>query len=163
MKINSYADMQKQQKKLQKLIKTYKEDTFDTIVDSILDEILEFKRETVFNYKTWKEFKRDDKKALEEYVDIWFMFLKLMTYSKINIENIRREWWCSDYNTKNSLRTIAWIVTTIHKLDEQWAKLFLDELNNIGISYLNIDENGLFEAFEQKLIKNYERIGKEWL
>ena len=82
-KPENFLDMLELQKFQDKHIKNNIPRELKHIKLSLIAEAVEFNEETKDTHKTWKPFKYDKEKELEELVDVWFFTAQLINYAEM--------------------------------------------------------------------------------
>lgn len=169
-KPENFLDMLELQKFQDKHIKNNIPRKLEHIKLSLIAECTEFNEETKDTHKTWKPFKYDKEKELEELVDVWFFTAQLINYAEMidQITILERKGldnFFIDIDVNFDFRVN--ILTVIFNLKPSvlcydWLKFFIQDLMIITNNYRYTTKD-ILDGYWKKLNYNLnERIGKEW-
>lgn len=168
-KPENFLDMLELQKFQDKHIKNNIPRELKHIKLSLIAEAIEFNEETKDTHKTWKPFKYDKEKELEELVDVWFFTAQLINYAEMIdqitiLERKELDKFFIDIDVNFDFRVD--ILTVIFNLKPSvfcydWLKFFIKDLMIVTNKY-GYTTKDILEGYYKKLKKNLDRIGKEW-
>ena len=166
----TFEDMLELQKYQDKYIKNCRIRTLDDIKLSLIEECIEFNKETKDSHKTWKPHIYSKEKELEELVDIWFFVAQLVNFAEsvehisiIEVKSLSK--FFQDEHTYfeknvNILTVIFDLKSSI--MHYNWLKFIIIDLMAVTDNY-GYTTNDILEGYWKKLNYNLnERIGKEW-
>lgn len=168
-KPENFLDMLELQKFQDKHIKNNIPRKLKHIKLSLIAECMEFNEETRDTHKTWKPFKYDKEKELEELVDVWFFAAQMVNYSYENrdITTLERKELLKFFEDDNLAYSgdieILDVIFDVRSpvMDYDYLKFLILDLIVITNKY-GYTTKDILEGYYKKLNKNLGRVGKEW-